>query len=116
MEEIALGIDIMECLRAGVTDLRLPGTPMVGLENERKAGPSSTAVMSVIGPIQVDLFVAAVNAIAVKRVELQLPEQVDVETKYVLAQRSEEHTSELQSLMRISYSVFCLQKKKKQAQ
>src|SRR3546814_4754756 len=31
-----------------------------------------------------------------------------------LAQRrSEEHTSELQSLMRISYAVFCLKKKKK---
>src|SRR3546814_8988782 len=29
------------------------------------------------------------------------------------AVRSEEHTSELQSLMRISYSVFCLKKKKK---
>src|SRR3546814_4893030 len=29
------------------------------------------------------------------------------------ALRSEEHTSELQSLMRISYAVFCLQKKKK---
>src|SRR3546814_2877771 len=30
--------------------------------------------------------------------------------------RSEEHTSELQSLMRISYAVFCLKKKKKNAQ
>src|SRR3546814_4016312 len=30
------------------------------------------------------------------------------------ARRSEEHTSELQSLMRISYAVFCLKKKKKQ--
>src|SRR3546814_4878352 len=29
------------------------------------------------------------------------------------AYRSEEHTSELQSLMRISYAVFCLKKKKK---
>src|SRR3546814_2343514 len=29
--------------------------------------------------------------------------------------RSEEHTSELQSLMRISYAVFCLKKKKNQA-
>src|SRR3546814_6075349 len=28
--------------------------------------------------------------------------------------RSEEHTSELQSLMRISYAVFCLKKKNKQ--
>src|SRR3546814_4115168 len=30
--------------------------------------------------------------------------------------RSEEHTSELQSLMRISYAVFCLTKKKKETQ
>src|SRR3546814_1194894 len=30
------------------------------------------------------------------------------------ARRSEEHTSELQSLMRISYAVFCLKKKNKQ--
>src|SRR3546814_4853487 len=29
------------------------------------------------------------------------------------SERSEEHTSELQSLMRISYAVFCLHKKKK---
>src|SRR3546814_5816358 len=29
-----------------------------------------------------------------------------------LGERSEEHTSELQSLMRISYAVFCLKKKK----
>src|SRR3546814_3787421 len=31
--------------------------------------------------------------------------------RQVAAIRSEEHTSELQSLMRISYAVFCLQKK-----
>src|SRR3546814_4729216 len=30
----------------------------------------------------------------------------------LLVERSEEHTSELQSLMRISYAVFCLKKKK----
>src|SRR3546814_1762200 len=34
---------------------------------------------------------------------------IDLRTK---ARRSEEHTSELQSLMRISYAVFCLKKKK----
>src|SRR3546814_2256966 len=32
---------------------------------------------------------------------------------FLCAKRSEEHTSELQSLMRISYAVFCLKKKKK---
>src|SRR3546814_3466530 len=31
---------------------------------------------------------------------------------YPVNDRSEEHTSELQSLMRISYAVFCLKKKK----
>src|SRR3546814_1554326 len=33
--------------------------------------------------------------------------------RQALRQRSEEHTSELQSLMRISYAVFCLKKKTK---
>src|SRR3546814_9350441 len=36
-------------------------------------------------------------------------------SKVVSAPRSEEHTSELQSLMRISYAVFCLKKKKHNA-
>src|SRR3546814_3024009 len=36
--------------------------------------------------------------------------EIDVERRNV--DRSEEHTSELQSLMRISYAVFCLKKKK----
>src|SRR3546814_5018473 len=31
--------------------------------------------------------------------------------RFAVAARSEEHTSELQSLMRISYAVFCLKKK-----
>src|SRR3546814_1861843 len=35
----------------------------------------------------------------------------DLVGKAVLRMRSEEHTSELQSLMRISYAVFCLKKK-----
>src|SRR3546814_1362534 len=34
-------------------------------------------------------------------------------SEWIIKCRSEEHTSELQSLMRISYAVFCLQKKKK---
>src|SRR3546814_1334047 len=36
-----------------------------------------------------------------------------VHCQQTAAWRSEEHTSELQSLMRISYAVFCLKKKKK---
>src|SRR3546814_1449233 len=41
-----------------------------------------------------------------------LDQQFDRELS-MLASRSEEHTSELQSLMRISYAVFCLKKKQK---
>src|SRR3546814_9877811 len=35
----------------------------------------------------------------------------DVGDQLLVGRRSEEHTSELQSLMRISYAVFCLKKK-----
>src|SRR3546814_4658406 len=38
------------------------------------------------------------------------------EPRACFTRRSEEHTSELQSLMRISYAVFCLKKKKKTRQ
>src|SRR3546814_4423568 len=37
----------------------------------------------------------------------------DEELGYIALDRSEEHSSELQSLMRISYAVFCLKKKRK---
>src|SRR3546814_3868911 len=46
------------------------------------------------------------NLVTVPALALVLPEALPV------AVRSEEHTSELQSLMRISYAVFCLKKKK----
>src|SRR3546814_6575635 len=45
----------------------------------------------------------------------QAGEQVAaISTEHGKTSRSEEHTSELQSLMRISYAVFCLKKKKTQ--
>src|SRR3546814_5962660 len=42
----------------------------------------------------------------------QQPHQLEHVLRHRRAARSEEHTSELQSLMRISYAVFCLKKKK----
>src|SRR3546814_16595206 len=41
------------------------------------------------------------------------PNNRNPEARAGAGDRSEEHTSELQSLMRISYAVFCLKKKKK---
>src|SRR3546814_8245104 len=39
-------------------------------------------------------------------------ERIEAHRRRIAVVRSEEHTSELQSLMRISYAVFCLKKKK----
>src|SRR3546814_10223976 len=41
------------------------------------------------------------------------PDPMTRDPKFAHCVRSEEHTSELQSLMRISYAVFCLKKKNK---
>src|SRR3546814_10762214 len=46
--------------------------------------------------------------------ELSGDEVVEFTVQLIMGARSEEHTSELQSLMRISYAVFCLKKKKNQ--
>src|SRR3546814_7862152 len=60
----------------------------------------------------------------VVRIEVETPTRLNARQKELLEafretetgeecpERSEEHTSELQSLMRISYAVFCLKKKK----
>src|SRR3546814_6521338 len=72
--------------------------------------------------VPVDLrFVFATNADLEKEVEkgrfrADLFFRINVMRIHLppLKDRSEEHTSELQSLMRISYAVFCLKKKTKQ--
>src|SRR3546814_10565348 len=57
-------------------------------------------------------FVDALRSVASGMTMNQLHEQrADFVQKVQQASRSEEHTSELQSLMRISYAVFCLKKK-----
>src|SRR3546814_4889274 len=47
-----------------------------------------------------------------RRAELEGVDSVEGREGLAFDDRSEEHTSELQSLMRISYAVFCLKKKK----
>src|SRR3546814_8865538 len=58
-----------------------------------EAGDRSVSVTVSIGGVQIGERIASLNQVLTKA-------------------RSEEHTSELQSLMRISYAVFCLTKKK----
>src|SRR3546814_3990576 len=45
--------------------------------------------------------------------DFEMVPRENMETGRPIGLRSEEHTSELQSLMRISYAVFCLKKKKR---
>src|SRR3546814_6528827 len=58
-----------------------------------------------------DQIFAAAADIAVRAVP-HIPPRLGRDHQFVAVRRSEEHTSELQSLMRISYAVFCLKKKK----
>src|SRR3546814_7405591 len=54
-------------------------------------------------------FLSWINAILIPYFEIAC--ELSNFDSYLVAFRSEEHTSELQSLMRISYAVFCLTKK-----
>src|SRR3546814_8721601 len=66
------------------------------------------AIGPVLGKIFGDIRPAATCLVCA----LVKPE-MKFEVEVTALRRSEEHTSELQSLMRISYAVFCLKKKKK---
>src|SRR3546814_4610851 len=52
-------------------------------------------------------------AMDVRELDIDLIDRINPFQEAYAILRSEEHTSELQSLMRISYAVFCLKKKKK---
>src|SRR3546814_4396933 len=64
------------------------------------------------GPGALDLEISKVRQYgALARAGVAIPRSVVVAGKGRLVERSEEHTSELQSLMRISFAVFCLKKR-----
>src|SRR3546814_7957949 len=83
--------------------------------------------------INIDMIVQNISAAATGRTDISftlprgegqtamaalagMQDQVGYESLQYDDSRSEEHTSELQSLMRISYAVFCLKKNKARAQ
>src|SRR3546814_1763371 len=100
--------------------------PAIGLEQDRGA-QELVAVPPIAGAARraasaQDAFVQAVELFAVlgrlqsllaaRRRRPGLQPRFDRRILRIEMGRSEEHTSELQSLMRISYAVFCLKKKK----
>src|SRR3546814_3154458 len=65
-------------------------------------GRVALAILSTLSPEELQTAIARADKAMIARANGVGPK---------LALRSEEHTSELQSLMRISYAVFCLKKK-----
>src|SRR3546814_1168479 len=80
--------------------------PASAQDTVRQVPASRGEAMLSFAPVVKKAAPAVVNIFAKRKVEQRaVPSLLD-------DPRSEEHTSELQSLMRISYAVFCLKKKK----
>src|SRR3546814_7902028 len=87
---------------------------LVGDEQQRRLRDLSDVVEPVGGEVVAE---RRALALAQRRADLHHQDLKGVvEARHLARSRSEEHTSELQSLMRISYAVFCLKKKKKRKQ
>src|SRR3546814_3647462 len=73
---------------------------------------------SIVNGANLDELLQGVESVVCMLGDAKMQSKENVNTAFVkklipaMRRRSEEHTSELQSLMRISYAVFCLKKKK----
>src|SRR3546814_6858998 len=99
--------------RSTRTDTRFPYTTL--FRSEEDAAEEAAAAIAALD----DQFGRTTDPVRMYMREMGSVELLDREGEIRIAkriERSEEHTSELQSLMRISYAVFCLKKKKKKTQ
>src|SRR3546814_7674854 len=87
-----IGLDGLLGLIPGVGDAAGTVVALYLVNEARRLGAPNTLITRMLANVGIDMLIGAVPVFG------------DV--------RSEEHTSELQSLMRISYAVFCLKKKK----
>src|SRR3546814_7939032 len=86
--------------------------PHAGVDaGSRQVDALAARLLLILHEHQIPDFDEAV-AILLRRSRRAAPDMVAMVIEDFAARRSEEHTSELQSLMRISYAVFCLKKKK----
>src|SRR3546814_7776079 len=103
--------------RSTRTDTLLPYTTLFRSEEGENDEQPKTAAMSDRLAQRLSAHRTAALQIEVARhPQVALAALVHGMVQTVLQDRSEEHTSELQSLMRISYAVFCLKKKQTQKQ
>src|SRR3546814_2938723 len=96
-------------------------TLFVGLYEIEKIGPCDPTIFDPLrgvpvtqgGARELDLYRQAVVGVSMEDAGRVYIDWGPGTRAWVQRARSEEHTSELQSLMRISYAVFCLKKKNK---
>src|SRR3546814_2529640 len=99
--------------RSKRTDTLFPYTTLFRSKNSSEEG-----ITGVVGQVEAEWEGAAESEDEPTLSDLtpaevaSLAPGASVELSATVTARSEEHTSELQSLMRISYAVFCLKKKK----
>src|SRR3546814_3893825 len=90
-------------------------TGSLGFENlQGNPGYTRTDYTSVTSETQIDVAFGdgvITNLFNYRHLKNEFQSDYDGTPAYIFDNRSEEHTSELQSLMRISYAVFCLKKK-----
>src|SRR3546814_7678836 len=91
------------------SDLRLEAMRKIGRGVERE--PDGNWIITPDHLDKVEKFEA--RRLRDRPVTVETLSAVPLDKLPAVEARSEEHTSELQSLMRISYAVFCLKKKKK---
>src|SRR3546814_2513405 len=87
-------------------------TKMDSAEKAFEAATLETAAKPVAAPVVPAEAAPAAKAAAPVKTKTVAAKAKPVQKNATKPARSEEHTSELQSLMRISYAVFCLKKKK----
>src|SRR3546814_7545747 len=92
-----------------------------GVDADRSAVPAPAGVVPATFPkveraqLANGMTLVVARRSGVPLVNMTLLLKTGVPADYASLKRSEEHTSELQSLMRISYAVFCLNKKKEKS-
>src|SRR3546814_10168220 len=97
--------------RSKRTDTLVPKTPLFRSDVIDTGAQVIDAVPFGLLPTDVQQEIVDL-AKPIKELDLQEVEDTLRAELAAIQERSEEHTSELQSLMRISYAVFCLTKKK----
>src|SRR3546814_5133183 len=110
-----LGTD--ESGRMNTVSIHTTLVPYIAAAGELKTKPTQHSVRDLTSlGIQPDLLLCRVDRPLPDGERAKIAQFCNVRKEAVIpaldAKRSEEHTSELQSLMRISYAVFCLKKKK----